>query len=344
VITKLESGKWEARGWENSAQYRRRFQTKKAAEQYELEVAKREERRRNGLPAPPKPITYHELGERYLAQHNTQSKKWFAETLAYSTKEFGSLQLSALRGDEIGAWLHALPLAPKTRKHIYDCMKQVLAAAVEWGYLPKNPVNAKSVRPPRASDPDVRPFTSWAEIDMLAAHAPDIHGPLITFACATGLRPEEWIALRTTDIDLTARTVQVDKVVVDGELRTDRGKTDAAFRIVLLQQKAIDALSELGGLNGSGAVLFPNTVGGYLDLDNWRRRIWHPTLKNAGLLERPLYQCRHTYATLALSAGCDLYWVSRQLGHTNIGTTLKFYARFQRAVDDRNLAALDAAA
>jgi integrase len=54
-----------------------------------------------------------------------------------------------------------------------------------------------------------------------------------------------------------------------------------------------------------------------------------------------LYQMRHTFATLALAAGADLYWVSRQLGHESIRTTLKHYARFVPAVDDRNLRLLD---
>ena len=50
---------------------------------------------------------------------------------------------------------------------------------------------------------------------------------------------------------------------------------------------------------------------------------------------------RHTYATLALQAGADLYWVSQQLGHKDIRTTLRFYARFENRVDERNLRILD---
>jgi integrase len=49
---------------------------------------------------------------------------------------------------------------------------------------------------------------------------------------------------------------------------------------------------------------------------------------------------RHTFATLALAAGADLYWLSKQLGHESIRTTLKHYARFVPAVDQRNLRAL----
>jgi integrase len=50
---------------------------------------------------------------------------------------------------------------------------------------------------------------------------------------------------------------------------------------------------------------------------------------------------RHTFATLALAAGADLYWLSQQLGHESIRTTLKHYARFVAAVDERNLRLLD---
>jgi hypothetical protein len=50
---------------------------------------------------------------------------------------------------------------------------------------------------------------------------------------------------------------------------------------------------------------------------------------------------RHTFATLALAASGDIYWVSKQPGHESIRTTLKHYARFVPAVDDRNMRLLD---
>jgi integrase len=47
------------------------------------------------------------------------------------------------------------------------------------------------------------------------------------------------------------------------------------------------------------------------------------------------------FATLALAASADIYWVSKQLGHESIRTTLKHYARFVPTVDERNMRLLD---
>jgi integrase len=91
----------------------------------------------------------------------------------------------------------------------------------------------------------------------------------------------------------------------------------------------------------SDSLVFRAPNGGYVNLDNWRRRVWKTAMSHADLEYRPLYQMRHTFATLALAAGADLYWLSKQLGHESIRTTLKHYARFVPAVDERNLRALD---
>ena len=87
--------------------------------------------------------------------------------------------------------------------------------------------------------------------------------------------------------------------------------------------------------------MFTSPDGLIVATGNFGKRVWHPALKAAGLAPRPLYQTRHTFATLSLSARATIEWISKQLGHRDTRVTLRHYARFQPAVDDWSLAALD---
>ena len=50
--------------------------------------------------------------------------------------------------------------------------------------------------------------------------------------------------------------------------------------------------------------------------------------KKAKVRYRSPYQCRHTYASMMLSSGENILWVSQQMGHKDSSATLKKYARF----------------
>jgi integrase len=60
----------------------------------------------------------------------------------------------------------------------------------------------------------------------------------------------------------------------------------------------------------------------------FRMKVWEPLLRRVGIRYRPPYQMRHTFATLAISAGENVNWVARMLGHKSPVVTLEKYNRF----------------
>jgi integrase len=65
------------------------------------------------------------------------------------------------------------------------------------------------------------------------------------------------------------------------------------------------------------ALVFVGPRGGDFDLDNFRKRVWAELFtKDAmrGVEYRPLYQCRHTFATLAIMGGMRAADVAACLG------------------------------
>jgi integrase len=64
-------------------------------------------------------------------------------------------------------------------------------------------------------------------------------------------------------------------------------------------------------------------------------KVFRRALVKAGLAHRRVYDCRHTFAALLLSAGAPLVYVAAQLGHRKPTTTLRYYARYIPSEGDR---------
>lgn len=224
---------------------------------------------------------------------------------------FGTFKLAELEGaaGDVARWRASLP-SDDRRYKATKALRQVLAAAVRWGYLTRNPaIDAGENPQPRREE--VRPFTH-DEIDRLVLELAPAHAALVVFASETGLRTNEWNALERRDIDRQNPAVAVARRFSRGQA-TPYPKTQR--RRVPLTPRAEEALSWLPARIDT-ALLFPSATGRFLDLDNWRLRVWYPALEGAGLRKRGPYSLRHTFASDALNAGVSIFELSRLMGAT----------------------------
>jgi integrase len=358
TVTRTESPKpYEYRGRDDTGrQVRRRFRTIEQVEAFDRKLDGRKARRKNGLPEERDPITLAALIAIYVEQHQVspQTLATLKFNLRHAQRAFGNTIVTNLRPEEIARWNANLGLAPTTRGHALKALRQVLSAGVEWGYLSINPARpSRTVRTPRATRKPIKPFQSWAEVVRVANAAGSKWGPLIRFVCATGLREQEWLALRWSDLRINAKRprLYVRRTVRAGEIEDGVAKTENSHRVVLLYDRALAALRELPRPLDAQQLIFPGTKGGILDVRAWSRKgkngkrqgPWRRALDAANVEYRPPGQMRHTYATLALSQWhAPIQTVSEQLGHGDIKVTLDHYSGYVTTADDHYLALLNA--
>jgi integrase len=222
---------------------------------------------------------------------------------------FGERRIGELTSQEIAEW--RMTLSPGYRFEATQALRQVLGRAVVWGMIDINPAKV-GVDNPTPRRKEQRPFETWAEVEAVAAALGERYGPMILFAAATGLRPAEWIALETRDIDRAERVVYVRRSFTRGELKLP--KTEASQRAVPLQARALDALDRARPSEES-TLVFPGERGGYLDMHHFRPYQWRPAQRAAGIdPPRRIYDLRHTFATFALRAGISTFDLSRYMG------------------------------
>ena len=62
--------------------------------------------------------------------------------------------------------------------------------------------------------------------------------------------------------------------------------------------------------------------------DNFRKREWRRILERVKLVDITMKDLRDTYASHLLTAGVQLGYVSRQLGHSDVAVTARHYAKW----------------
>lgn len=215
-------------------------------------------------------------------------------------------------------------LSANTSALYYSGLEAALNEAYKKGLITTNPAAlVEESEKPQAQQAE-RDYLTAEELKTLAAaKCPNEQvKAAFLFSCFCGLR--------LSDIE----GLTWDAIHQDGDswrIETRMQKTRQLLYLPL-SAAARRYIPERGN-KGPESLVFdlPKRVTTQCDIRTW--------VKRAGIVKSISFHCaRHTFATLALTQGADLYSISKLLGHTNV-TTTQIYATIidQRKQDAANL-------
>lgn len=278
----------------------------------------------------------------------------YASKAVHVINAFGEMRLVDVKAQDLQQFRNQMVrsrqnpngLSPKTANDVLTVVRGVWKDAHDNGITSRNRADSlKNHRLEHESQAD--PF-SLDEMQLLLNGAPNqrVIARMLVLNCWLGLSRSELVALAAEDVDLKRKKLKVNRAHVHGEHKAPKVK--ARRREIDLLEPAIELLEEiladtqhhcmqslditcLDNLSlryETVRLLFtnPNTVKPWSQsaLDRW----FKAHTEAVGVRYRGFNQCRHTFASRALSNFAPKEWVIKQLGHTDDQMLKDHYAEW----------------
>lgn len=221
-------------------------------------------------------------------------------------------------------------------RRIHGVLSSALNTAVRWHYIKHNV--CREVSPPKVEQPEIRPFSKEEAKRFLSAAEQDRYHALFTLGLTSGARFGELAGLYWSDLDLERRVMHIQRSLVTGHGKQtlETPKTKNSRRSVGLSQRALDALvshrkrmREEGHRVEGDALVFVNTIGGFLNPSHFTYRHFKPLLRRANLPNTTWHAAtRHSCTCILLLEGVNPKSVAMQMGWSSVAFMLENYARF----------------
>ncbi|SDY51583.1 Site-specific recombinase XerD [Modestobacter sp. DSM 44400] len=239
---------------------------------------------------------------------------------------WGQYRLADVTHAEIAAWVAGLvssDLAPSSVRQAHRVFSLLLTLAVRDGRIPRNP--AVGVPLPRVRRADPR-FLNRNEVERLAEAAGE-YGDVVHLLAYTGLRFGEMAALRVRRVDFLRKrlTVAESATEVGGTVEYGAPKSHQQ-RTVPIPGVLMAPLSRRCEGKGRDDLVLTSPEGAVLRSGNFRRRVFDPAARAAGLEDLSPHDLRHTAASLLVASGANVKAVQRMLGHASAAMTLDVYS------------------
>lgn len=203
-------------------------------------------------------------------------------------------------------------------------LKPAFEKAILRGYIYNTPFLIS--KPRLRSNYEIKPFTIEEVKKIIDYNKVDWFTNFFAISVFTGLRTGELLALKWKDLDFEKETINVQRTFSLGMESTPKTKSSKA--IIDLPVEALPFFNNQRLKTGLKEFVFYSVHGNTIKEPNNLNRILKTILEDLDLESRTLYQTRHTFASLKLSYGERLEWVSYMLRHKDTSITLRKYFKY----------------
>lgn len=338
---------------------------KKRAEDFLIEV---ESDKREGKYIDPRAgqVSFGEIARKWLDSQTadyTSRERFETRVNVHMLPHFGQKPIGSIKPSDVQTWLRSLQdkEASETSRALYfGHLVSIFNFAIEDKKIASNPALASSVKRPRMNRQQVVPW-SRDRAKAVREHLPDRYKPAIDLPAGIGIRKGELFGFSLHDVDRDRELVNVQRQVrmVQGKpvfALPKGGKTrEVPIGSALLEQ--LDRYAEqfagaevtlpwahLDGkattvklmmVDPTGCVLVPKIMD----------TSWLAALRGAGVHPHTradgIHALRHLYASVLLDAGESIKALSKYLGHTDPGFTLRVYTHLMPTSHERTRRAVD---
>ncbi|MEU7020958.1 tyrosine-type recombinase/integrase [Streptomyces sp. NPDC046203] len=323
-------------------------------------------------------ITFRQYAEKWLAtwggDPNTRASME-SQLRRHVFPYVGSRPLGSFQPEHVREWLAKLEESgvrgPYART-IYSNARAVLSAAVDDGYLTRNPCSARTVKAPAIERKRVVPW-SVPRVFAVRAGLPERYRSMVDLGAGCGLRQGEILGVTEDALNFESGVLHVVQ-----QLKLSRGKPVFAppkggkLRDVPLPGPVAEALRDHlkrfppaevtlpwmipGASKVTKRLVFTAPMGGQVWRQSLNKEAWKRALVAAGVIPEPeteeeqyaaarehgMHALRHFYASALLDGGENIKAVSEYLGHGDPGLTLRVYAHLMPSSQERTRKAIAA--
>jgi integrase len=254
----------------------------------------------------------------------------------YLLPTFAGVSIVDIRRSHILAWRDKLAerMSASSVNSIFGTLSSAFAWFVGRDWIEHNPCSGvKGLK----QDSRVFPWIDSTDaITRLLGECPDSIRTIIAVLVGTGMRIDEALHLQWDDIDLEHRLITVHRGR-KGQRATGTTKSGQARRVPIFDSVLV-VLKAMRLARGSGALLWPSTQrmlmgqrAEHVPLSqSFVRDRFKAAAKRAGLpRDLRVHDLRHTFASLFLVDGGDIFKLSRILGHHSVVITERTYAHLK---------------